>query len=124
MKNGKLKVGGIGVDIEKISRFSNFGKNKNQQFLKKVFSEEERRYCFSKDNPTPHLAVRFSAKEAVIKALSQMGIKAPNHNQIKISRDGNIPEIVLPPKILKGQKIKLGLSHCQDHAIAFVIISD
>ena len=64
----KVKKFGAGTDIETIDRFRKF-KNRNDSFLKKVFTSEELKYCFSHQDAAPHLAVRFSGKEAMIKAL-------------------------------------------------------
>ncbi|OBZ34805.1 MULTISPECIES: holo-ACP synthase [Methanohalophilus] len=63
---------GIGVDIDDISRFEEIKGNK--PFLMKFLSTQELKYCYSKTDPTPHIAVRFVGKEAVIKALYNIGI--------------------------------------------------
>lgn len=39
-------------------------------FLRKVFTESERNYCMGMKNPTPYLAARFAAKEAVAKVFT------------------------------------------------------
>ena len=57
----------IGVDIESISRFKNLKRDKSRHFLEKIFTQNELNYCFSKKVPSPHLAVRFAAKEAAEK---------------------------------------------------------
>ena len=60
---------GIGIDIEDINRFKKYSLKKDLDFLKTIYSENELEYCFSKKSPAKHLAVRFCAKEAFIKAL-------------------------------------------------------
>ena len=72
----------IGTDIEDISRFDKYAKDKNEPFVQRIFTENEIAYCFSFKNPAPHLAVRFSAKESVYKALCSLGI--PNINFTKM----------------------------------------
>jgi len=67
----KIENIGIGVDIEDVNRFTKLGGNK--AFLKKVFTQNELDYCFSKKVAAPHLAVRYAGKEAVVKALYNMG---------------------------------------------------
>src|SRR5437870_12676719 len=42
---------------------------KRPRFADRVFTEEERRYCFSRPNPAQHFAARFAGKEAVGKAI-------------------------------------------------------
>ena len=41
-------------------------------FLNKIYTENELDYCFSNAQPARHLAARFCAKEAVVKALSNI----------------------------------------------------
>lgn len=70
----------IGVDIEDNSRFI----GKDESFYSRIFTKEEIKYCISKSDPAPHFCARFCAKEAVIKALSQKGIKLSRYNEIEI----------------------------------------
>lgn len=111
----------IGVDIEDIDRFE----DKPQEFLDRVFTENEQKYCLSKPFPAGHFAVRFSAKEAVIKALNSMGINHPRLNQIEVYHgENNCPKIKLPDeKEFSNLKIEVSLSHDKTKAIAFVVIN-
>lgn len=59
---------GLGVDIVEIERMERILAG-SQAFEEKVFSQAERDYCNSKANPATHFALRFAAKEAVVKAL-------------------------------------------------------
>lgn len=59
---------GLGVDIVEIARMRRV-MERTPSFAAKVFTEAERAYCESKENPTTHYAARFAAKEAVCKAL-------------------------------------------------------
>ena len=108
----------IGVDIEDISRFTYLVKDKS--FLNKVFTKNELEYCLKKKNYSQHLAVRFAAKEAIIKAFSDFN-KLLEFNEISITNDKDGKPIVK----LKNQKdfnIKISLSHNKNNAIAFVLI--
>lgn len=110
----------VGVDIEDISRFE----GKSQKFLDRIFTSEEQEYCLSKAIPASHLAVRFCAKEAVIKALNSMNIKQPAINQIEIYHSKNgCPRVRLPElPVYENLKIEISLSHDRTKAIAFVVI--
>lgn len=112
----------IGVDIEDIDRFE----DKSQKFLDRIFTRDEQEYCLSKSIPASHLAVRFCAKEAVIKALSPMNIKHPALNEIEVFHDTNgCPRIKLPDITeYNDLKIDISLSHDRTKAIAFVTISE
>ena len=59
---------GLGVDIVEIERMAAI-LERNPSFAERVFSQSEREYCQSKANPATHYALRFAAKEAVVKAL-------------------------------------------------------
>ena len=61
---------GIGTDIESVDRFKKLDRSEHRIFLERVFTREEIDYSYSKDSPAAHLAARFAAKEAAVKALS------------------------------------------------------
>lgn len=111
----------VGVDIEDIERF----KDKNQEFLDRIFTKKEQEYCLSKANPESHFAVRFCAKEAVTKALNSMDIRQPRLNQIEVCHNQNkCPQINLPDKPeYDNLEIEISLSHDKTKAIAFVTIN-
>jgi len=121
-QNISLPVKGIGVDIEDISRFKDLNLDENEKFLKKIFTQQELSYCFSKKNPAPHLAARFSCKEAVIKALQSAGFDNPGFSAIEILNDKKgIPSVRIDKKDFKNVTIKISLSHCRDKSLAFAV---
>lgn len=63
-----LEEVGLGVDIVEIERMKKI-LARTPSFREKVFSKEERAYCDGKGVPEIHYAMRFAAKEAVLKAL-------------------------------------------------------
>lgn len=107
-----------GVDIEKIKRFENL----SEDFIQKVYTPFEIEYCNSKINKSQHYAARFCAKEAVIKALTSLQIKQPTLKQIEIKNLKNGLPVVELTKYYENLKINLSISHCEDTAIALVII--
>lgn len=108
----------IGVDMELISRFKALNRKKNGKFLNKIFTKKEMDYCFLKPAPAQHLAVRFAAKEAIVKAISSLGNKILSLNKIEIIKKAN----GAPTVKLKGRDVKISLSHCKGQAIAFAIV--
>ncbi len=113
---------GIGVDIESISRFRGLSVEKNKRFLSKIFTDTELDYCFSRANTTQHLAARFAAKEAVIKALSTLGKNKLNYRGIEITNDEiGIPVVSISKTGFNDIQISLSLSHTKQTAIAFAI---
>lgn len=114
---------GIGVDIENVKRFEKYSKDKDDAFVKRVYSENEIKYCFKSKNPAKHLAVRFCAKEAVYKALCSVGVLDLGFKDIEIVHNKNkVPQVIFLNDKYKNCKCKLSLSHSRESAIASAII--
>lgn len=110
-----------GVDIEDISIF----KAKDEEFLTETFTAKELRYCFRAKNPAPHLALRYCAKIAVIKALSQFTDIEISHSKIEILKHSNgAPYINILDNELQSYNFNLSLSQDGDKAVAFVIVTN
>ena len=111
-----MNISGVGTDIADVGRFRDLPYNKNKIFYAKIFSTDEIKYCLSKKDPYPHFAVRFSAKEAVIKAV---GLNLAKVGDIGIINDKNGQPHV---KIKKRKfDVLISLSHTKDYAVAFAI---
>jgi len=111
----------IGIDCVDISEFKkDVCSNKN--IIKKVFTDDEISYCEKKLNSCQHFAVRFAAKEAVIKAFSCYNIKVLL-NQIEVLNGKNsIPFVKILNDNVSKYNIKISLSHSKNTAIAMVFI--
>ena len=57
----------VGVDIVGIDRVARLV-TENADVVATIFTEREREYCLGRQNSHQHMAVRFAAKEAVLKA--------------------------------------------------------
>jgi holo-[acyl-carrier protein] synthase len=101
------------------------------RFEEEVFTPGERDYCRRHADPYPHFAVRFAAKEAVLKALGR-GLFAEGVDralcEIEVVREGGGPPAVrLSGEVLaRAATMGLGpaalsLSHDGDVAIASVV---
>ena len=109
----------IGTDIEEIERFKDKSRENDFHFLNKIFTEKELDYCFKDKQSAQHLCVRFCAKEAVVKALSEFNITDVYYSDIEIlNHENGSPycKIAKYPDI----KIKLSLSHSKTYAVATV----
>jgi holo-[acyl-carrier protein] synthase len=109
----------IGIDIQEINQFL----ERNKKMVEKIFSFREVEYCESKHAPAQHYAVRFAAKEAVIKALSGFGEKL-NYGDIEILIKDKKPYIKVNKALRKKYKYSVSLSHSGDYAIANVIVQN
>lgn len=65
-----MRILGIGIDLADISRLERAA-TRTPGVLERIFTERELQYCLSKRHPYEHLAGRFAAKEACIKALGR-----------------------------------------------------
>ncbi len=61
---------GLGTDLVDVDRIRGVAERQGERFLQRVFTDEERAYCFGMKYPFPHLAARFAAKEAVSNAFT------------------------------------------------------
>jgi holo-[acyl-carrier protein] synthase len=60
---------GIGLDLTEVPRIAAMLEKWGDKFARKIFTDGERAYALSRPNAALHLAARWSAKEAVLKAL-------------------------------------------------------
>ena len=77
---------GLGVDIVEIARMEAI-LARNKAFARRVFSADEREYCDKRANAAAHYAVRFAAKEAVVKALGTGFSEGIGVRDIEVVRD-------------------------------------
>ena len=114
----------VGVDIIEIGRIERVATRWGERFLKRVYTEAELRICRDR---APALAVRFAAKEAVMKALGT-GTKGIGWREVEVlSNSDGKPLVYLYGKAQKkAEELGLGelaisLSHSRDYAIATVV---
>ncbi|SRR5579883_1464954 len=60
---------GIGIDTIEVPRIVRTIEEYGNQFLNRIYSEEEIQYCIRRPHAAEHFAARFAAKEAFAKAL-------------------------------------------------------
>ncbi|UCH79839.1 MAG: holo-ACP synthase [Nitrospiraceae bacterium] len=118
---------GIGIDLVKIERMKEAYEKWGIRFFERVFTDNEIAYCFHKKVPYPSLAVRFAAKEALIKAIgSEIAV---NMKDIEIiSRENGKPFIEVKGNIEKfflSKGIKhchISLSHEREYGIGSIVL--
>ena len=111
----------IGTDLIEVSRIKRLVRGRD--FLDRIFTKSEQAYCAGKKNAAQHFAVRFAAKEAVWKALSELKVAGIGHKEIGVRRsESGRPSVQLSPRLKKYEpKIQLSLSHTEDYALAVAI---
>ena len=76
---------GLGVDIVEINRME-AALERRPRLKERLFSAGEQRYCEGKARPDVHYALRFAAKEAVLKALGT-GFTGVNFLDVEVVHD-------------------------------------
>ena len=112
-----------GTDIIEIERIKNSIERFGERFLNTVFTENEIKYCESKNSQKyQHYAARFAAKEAVYKALSN-NINAPDEWKLIeiLSEESGRPKVNLKIEVENLENIDISLSHCKLYAVANVV---
>ena len=115
---------GVGTDIVEISRIREAAEKWGDHFLNKVFNDCEVTYCYSKNDPALHLAARFAAKEACIKALSAViaGHISMKDIEVRNEPSGRPSIFVSRDGVGLGYiTLHLSLSHERHYAIATVV---
>ena len=120
---------GIGIDLVEVDRLRSSVKKFGDKFLNRIFTENEIKYCQTKFNSYQHYAVRFAAKEALLKAIGTGLRSGMTWHQIEIVNDTQAkPSIITYGECqkflqkLEIKKIELSLSHTKDHGVAVVIL--
>jgi len=118
----------VGIDLVEISKFRRVFQSR-QALLASVFTEEELRYSRTKRPAHPHLAARFAAKEATLKALGTGLTAKLSWRDIEVVKEfSGAPRLVLhgtAEEIARSHGIVtscLSLSHSVSYAIAIVLL--
>ena len=124
-----MTIKGVGVDLVQIPRMRRVVERWQDRFLRRVFTAEEIAYCQKRRDPVPHLAARFAAKEAALKALG-IGLRlGVSWRELEVRRErGQAPFLVLSGKsrrigeALGGRRLLLSLTHDGDYAFAQCVL--
>lgn len=126
---------GTGVDLVDVRGFREQLADRASTFAQEAFTAKERRSCRGRasGDEARHLAARYAAKEAVLKAWSGSRFGLPPRlpgvplRDIEVVTDAyGRPGIALHGEIareLEGMRVSLSLSHDGDYAMAFVVVS-
>jgi holo-[acyl-carrier protein] synthase len=86
---------GLGLDATDIGRIAATVERYGSRFLERVFTEGEIAYCTRRKVPAIHLAGRFAAKEAAMKALGTGHSRGVLWRDIEVVRGGGPPQLQL-----------------------------
>jgi holo-[acyl-carrier protein] synthase len=112
---------GVGIDLLEIERMER-ALRRHPRLAERVFSPAEREYAEARARPGRHLAARFAAKEAVVKALGLRG--GFGLGEIEVVA-GEPPTVSLSGRAADsaaGRSVGLSLTHSRDFAAAVAIV--
>ncbi|ATW25578.1 holo-ACP synthase [Candidatus Formimonas warabiya] len=120
-----MAIVGVGTDIIEIERIKKAAGRAS--FVSKVFTEKEISLCRQKPDFYAALAIRFAAKEAVVKALGT-GLRGCTWQDIEVlSSSTGQPFVLLyggAKDIAAGRgitSILVSMSHSRENAVAFCV---
>jgi len=112
---------GVGIDLLEIDRLER-ALEKYPRLAERLFTQAERDYAKARARPGRHLAARFAAKEAVVKAL---GLREGfGLGQVEVVA-GEPPRVKLAgpaAAAAAGRRVEVSLTHSRDFAAAVAIV--
>jgi len=112
-----------------ISRIKNAAKKWRKIFLLKIFTDKELEYSNEKTSSYQHLAARFAAKEAVLKALGSGLTSRMEWRDIEVwNEESGKPNVRLTGEVERVSQARgvsniiISMSHTRTYAVASVIL--
>lgn len=123
----------VGIDIIEIERIKDSIEENKESFLKRVYTDNEIKYCESKNKSKyQHYAARFAVKEAAFKAISSLltdkyaiswkNIETTNKQNGKPSIKFVSLTKEVEKELSKIESIDVSISHIKEYAVANVSI--
>lgn len=124
---------GTGIDVVEITRVESALQRSGERFARRVFADSEIADCRARRRAGPHFAVRFAAKEAVMKALGtgwSGGVRwvdietvsdpSANPDHLSLRLHGRVAELAAE----RNAHPYLAVSRTRSHALAFVLFEN
>jgi holo-[acyl-carrier protein] synthase len=113
-------VTGVGIDLLEIDRLER-ALQRHPRLAERLFSEAEREYAAARARPATHLAARFAAKEAVVKALGLTGGFGPRDIEIVAGEPPTVRLYGAAAEAAAGRTVDISLTHSRDNAAAVAV---
>jgi holo-[acyl-carrier protein] synthase len=124
-----MKILGLGIDATDIPRIRQTYEEYGERFLNRVFTPAEIAYCLRRRDPAPHLAGRFAAKEAGMKAIGTGHSRGVLWKDLEVvRRPGGPPQLKFHgaaarhAAALGGTHTVLSITHSDSLAFAEVML--
>jgi holo-[acyl-carrier protein] synthase len=120
---------GTGIDLIEVARIAASYEKFGERFVNRILLPDEIAYCLTHKNPSPFLAARFAAKEAVSKAFGTGIGAALGWRDMEIRRkESGEPFVVLHGKGVElfaargAKQLLVSLSHTEYYAAATAVL--
>ena len=117
---------GVGMDLIEVARIER-ALDRHPRLADRLFTEQEQHYAASRGRPGRHLAARFAAKEAVVKALRLPAGTALKEIEVVPGDETNpAPTVRLTGQTRveaesRGVRVQVSLTHAREMAGAVAI---
>ena len=123
-----MTIVGLGMDATEIERIAATVERYGERFLRRIFTPRELEYCMRRKNPSPHLAGRFAAKEAGMKAIGTGHAFGVLWKDLEVVCHGGPPQLHFHNAAarhfarLGASRAHLTITHTDSLALAHVIL--
>lgn len=111
---------GVGIDLLEIDRMER-ALARRPRLAERVFTAAEREYAAARARPARHLAARFAAKEAVVKALGLSGGFGLREIEVVAGEPPHVRLSGRAAAAAAGRDVKISLTHSRDFAAAVAV---
>jgi holo-[acyl-carrier protein] synthase len=116
----------VGLDIVEVSRISRLAEEWGDKFMRRLFTEAEIAFCEQLKNKHQSYAARFSAKEALLKAIGTGLSHGARWKDMEVVDDGrSSPRFSLSGvvgELVGKREVSLSISHTEEYAAAVVVL--
>lgn len=115
----------LGIDIVEVKRIKKMMERWGRRFLNRVFTDREIALCRSRADFVQSLAVRFAAKEAMLKALGAESKISWKDVEVLSDAFGKpwVNLVGRAKELSGGRRILVSLSHTKENAIAVIVLT-
>lgn len=123
-----MTIVGLGLDATEVPRVEAMLSQYGDRFLRRVFTQQEIDYCLRRRHPAPHLAGRFAAKEAGMKAIGTGHSRGVLWRDLEVVRHGGPPQLLFHNAAgehfarLGAGRALLTITHTDTLALAHVLL--
>jgi holo-[acyl-carrier protein] synthase len=116
-------VSGVGIDLLEIDRMER-ALVRRPRLADRVFTEAEQAYAAAMARPARHLAARFAAKEAVVKALGLRGGFGLREIEVLAGEPPTVRLCGRAAAAAGGRRIDVSLTHSRENAAAVAVVHE